>query len=373
MSTISRRAFLECLGAASALTLIGRELLPAQQPAVADLLRMLVVGDSFVWGQGLEEKDKFYSLTKDWLEREAFGTARAVEMKVKAHSGATIKFHADETEAFRKVGRSETDDYPPEINVGFPSIRKQLEVAADEYQRDGGAPNLIMLCGGITDISVAKLLDPFGNDKVLPDLIKKYCYDDMFELLEQVTIMFPCALIAVVGYYPIVSPKTSAGKLFNSWLESMGFSRPLKPLVNNRVTRSLVFRKIYKKAIKRSRIWFEESNKQTGAAISRINKAAGITRAVFIKSPITEDNCLETPDTMLFRMTKKGRTEDGLYDYRVTECPNHLGDLAKKTGLKYSVRYCEIAAVGHPNPAGSRAYAESIKAALRPLLTAAPK
>jgi hypothetical protein len=47
-----------------------------------------------------------------------------------------------------------------------------------------------------------------------------------------------------------------------------------------------------------------------------------------------------------------------------------LPDLKKTTGVDYPVRFCEIAAVGHPNIEGSRAYAESIKMTLGPVLRA---
>jgi hypothetical protein len=65
---------------------------------------------------------------------------------------------------------------------------------------------------------------------------------------------------------------------------------------------------------------------------------------------------------------KKGRTEDPLFEARGTECRASLAELKSSTGLKYPVRLCEIAAIGHPNPAGSRAYAEAIKRELAAVL-----
>ncbi len=79
----------------------------------------LVVGDSLIWGQGLEEKDKFYALTKNWLENEFFGGRRRVALKMKAHSGATIFLHDDEAAALKKTGRTENTFFDPEVAVGF--------------------------------------------------------------------------------------------------------------------------------------------------------------------------------------------------------------------------------------------------------------
>jgi hypothetical protein len=181
MPDTSRRDFLKQLGTVSAAILLGRGLLTGATDG-SGKLNFLVVGDSLVWGQGLEEKDKFYTLTAEWLRREAFGSPRAVDLKVKAHSGSNLKFHADDAEAYRKARRDETFPYKPEVNIGFPSIWKQIEIAAAEYKAAGDVDGagLIMMTGGLTDISVAKLLDPKGDDKLLPAMIEKYCRDDMF-------------------------------------------------------------------------------------------------------------------------------------------------------------------------------------------------
>jgi hypothetical protein len=104
-------------------------------------------------------------------------------------------------------------------------------------------------------------------------------------------------------------------------------------------------------------------------AVAKFNSESG-AQAVFVKTPITEDTAFETPDSLLFRMGKKGRVEDFLYDERKAQCARALPDLKKRTGVDYPVRFCEIAAVGHPNIEGSRAYAESIKMALGPVLRA---
>lgn len=364
---IHRRNFLKLLGASAGIAALA----PLRSwPALADEpYRFLVVGDSLIWGQGLLEKDKFYSLVADWLRTQAWGRPREVDLKVKAHSGSTIKFLPDEAEKYKKAGRDETYYYKPEVNVGFPSMWKQIEVAAQEYKAAGqpGA-DLIMLTGGITDISVSKLLDPFGDNKKLPDLIRKYSLDQMSELLEHAFTNNPRALITVVGYFPILSPKSPGGKVFNGWLESLSVPGFVKPLLNNALMRPLLFGRLRKKAIARSRIWVEESNKALSLAVDRFNAKGSGRRAIFVRSPLTEDNTVEAPDTKLFRMRKNGDVEDPLFAERTRDCDQALPEIKRATGIKYPVRLCEIAAVGHPDPNGARAYAEAIEAALGPLL-----
>lgn len=369
MNSISRREFLEAAFCLSLTALLPR-ISAGRSTHDGREFQLLVVGDSLIWGQGLDEADKSYSLVKNWLETEAFGGTRKIKLKNKSHSGSTIKLHPNEDEALRKAGREETDGYEPEVNVGFPSIWKQVETAAGEYERDGvGGADLVLLTASITDISVRGILDPFGKDDELRSEIKKYSYDHTSDLLEHISARFPASAIAVIGYYPMISPKTPASKLFNVWLESSGFPRFLKPVANNVLTRQF-FRSVRKKALKRSRIWASESDRHLQAAVDRFNSNAGRKRAVFVRSPITEDTTYETRNTQLFRMVRKGRSDDALYDSRVKLCRAALPDLKRTTGLKYSVRSCEIAAIGHPNIAGSRAIAESIKRSVAPLLAA---
>ncbi|MEQ1607142.1 MAG: hypothetical protein ABL999_19935 [Pyrinomonadaceae bacterium] len=368
MHNESRRDFFRRLGAVSTAIIAGGGLVRAFSQTQTRPFEFLVVGDSVIWGQGLDESEKFYSLTAEWLRREAFSRPRDVNLKVNAHSGSTLKFHADEAEKYRKIGREETFEFKPEVNVGFPSIWKQIEVAAEDYSKAGktGA-DLIMLTGGITDITVAKLLDPFGDIKKLPPIIEKHLLHDMFDVIEHAAKLHPNALIAVVGYYPIISPKTSRSGMFNGWLESMSFPRFLKPVANNPLTRKVYFNRIGRTATTRSRLWIRESNRCLQTAVDKLNAKHSTPRAVFIESPITEETCLETPKTLLFRIHTNGKVEDKLYESRKTQCREALPKLKKETQINYPVRLCEIAAVGHPNTAGSKAYAAAITAKLRTL------
>lgn len=369
MTDHSRRQFLGRLGGAAAALLATRHSLLTSVLAAPETTRpfeFLVVGDSLVWGGGLREEQKFYTLTRDWLQAEAFGGARPVNLKVKAHSGATLTLHEAEAAAFKKAGRDERQYYEPEVNVAFPSAKMQLNIASSEYGEENSKKvDLVMLSGGLADISTAGILNPFGDDAELRRDIEKYLSHSMYNVLRHSGRLFPDAVVAVISYFPMLSPKTPAGKLFNATLESYNFPGPLKPVANNVVTRQF-FKFIRKNAIKRSRLWFEESTLRMQEAVAKFNSDGG--RAVFVKTPITEDTCFETANSLLFRIGKKGRVEDFLYDERKAQCVRALPELKKTTGVEYPVRFCEIASVGHPNIEGSKAYAESIKTALGPVL-----
>lgn len=366
MTDLNRRQFAKLILAAPAILAARRRVFSDSQAA----FRFLVVGDSLVWGQGLEEKDKFYTLTRNWLATQAFGGPLDVDLKVKAHSGATLTLHQNEDAALSRAGKHETDKYDPEINVGFPSALKQLETARSEYDSAGISHQeirLIMLSGGITDISVASILNPFGDNRQLESDIERYCLNDMSVVLNRAAELFPNALTTVIGYYPMISPKTSAHELFNFTLEAYGIPRPLKPIANNALTRQF-FKVIRKKSLKRSRIWIKNSERHLRRAVELLNERSGTVRAVYVNSPIDESNTYGTGNGLLFKMVKKGRINDHFYDQRKAQCGPVLSELKRSAGIKYPVRFCDMAAVGHPSPEGSKAFTESIKSALAPHL-----
>ncbi|MEP6901808.1 MAG: hypothetical protein ABJA66_08665 [Actinomycetota bacterium] len=366
MTNFSRRQFLKYFGAFSVGFLTARSVYSSLNlPENSAPFELLVVGDSLIFGQGLSEENKFYFLVKEWLAKEFFAEKRAVNLKVKAHSGATITLHETEAEALRKAKKPENTIYNPEISVGFPSIWAQIDGAKNEYENPEKV-NLIMLTGGIADLEVANILDIFGSQKKFREAVPKYCFEKMSELLEHSACAFPNALIAVIGYYPMVSKRSSTPEVFNAVLELYGFPRITKPLLNSLLTKPIL-KMMRQNIINRSKFWAENSTVELQKAVDRLNSKLGRQQAIFIKSPITEENCFGTKNSLLWRMAKKGRSEDALYEERSAVCRRELADLTKSREVNYSMRFCELAGVGHPNIEGSKAYAEAIKTQLKPI------
>ncbi|MFZ1700027.1 MAG: hypothetical protein WBO10_09210 [Pyrinomonadaceae bacterium] len=368
MSEFSRREFLKALGI-SLLISTNANSLNTWAAGAEPPFRSLVIGDSLIWGQGLEEKDKTYTIVSDWLRDEAF-SGREVDLKVKAHSGATIRFDPKEAEAYRRAGRDEGYYYQGEVNVSFPSMWKQVEMAAAEYEAAGAeqGADLVMLTAGITDITVEGVLDPFGKEKKLREMIRTVCRDRVGELLEHIASHNPNSLIAVIGYFPMISPHSSGSKVLNGWLETLGFPGFLQPLANNPVVRTLFFKRILNNGIERSRIWNEESDHNLQLAVEKLNASAGRQQAIFIKTPLTEQQAVESPETVLFRARGNGSVTDPLYEQRKVNCKTSLDELKRSTGIDYGVKRCAMAGVGHPDITGSRLYAEAIIESLKSVL-----
>lgn len=311
----SRRRFLKQCGAFAGLFLADRIGLPFSASAddnSADF-EILVAGDSVIWGQGLREEDKFYFLIKEWLENEVLSGLQKVNLKVKAHSGATILLSPRELTARRRAGDDINKIYCPEVNVSFPSVKRQIEIAVSEYDKEKRTADLILLNGGITDIGIANVLNPFFSEKKFRRLVRQFCFTEMQSLLANAAGLFPKAKIIVIGYFPIVSTKTKVNKISRFVLKIIKFPHALRFLITNGLSKQFV-KIIRKQMAKRSRLWFEESNRETLAAIKNVNSTLGEERIFFVKSPITEETCYATEKTLLWQLGKNDLPEDAKFE-----------------------------------------------------------
>jgi hypothetical protein len=362
MLNFSRREFIKKIcGSVAALFVANRAVFSSDESDKP--FELLVIGDSLIFGQGLKEENKFYTLVKNWLQTEL---KREVKLNLKAHSGARISLRSEDLNGLKRGGKNDETYYNREVPLAFPSIESQIKIARKDYENPQNV-DLIMLTGGITDLEVPDILNGKGDEAKLKADIVKYCRDSMFNLLEQSANTFPNAKIIVIGYYPPLSPKSKGGKIFNAMLELYKIPRLLKPIANNVLTRQFL-QGLKKRAIKRSQIWVEDSDREFQNAVTELNEKLDKPRAFFVQSPINEENCYGTKNSLLWEMGKKGKTNDEIYDARKIGCSIELDEITKTTKLNYSHRFCELSGLGHPNIEGSKAYAEAVKDKLKQVL-----
>ena len=369
MNQISRRDFLQQFGTAAAGLTLGRSawarvIMPPAGRSGA--FEMLVVGDSHISGQGLVKEHKTYYLVKDWLEREYLRNSRPVNLLVKAHSGSRIDLHPDELEKMAALGDDINKFHHPEANISQPSIRRQIEVARKECN-DPSEVDLVMLSGGITDVLVANTVNPFVKENVLRERIDKYCGKSMYSLLEQATESFPNATLVIVGYFPVISTKSDISKIARYLFKAVRFPHPLQFTLTNPASRQLL-KVLRKKMALRSRIWLDESNRAIGGAVERINARFDKPRVIYVHSPITEETCFGTKNSMLWATDGDNFPADERYAERREICREVFTELKHDHYGKLAVRMCELAAIGHPNIEGARAFAEAVKEQLGPAL-----
>jgi hypothetical protein len=362
MLSFSRREFIKKIcGSVAALLVANRTVFSTGEDAKS--FELLVIGDSLIFGQGLREENKFYMIVKNRLQTEL---NREVKLNLKAHSGARISLRDEDLNGLKRGGKNDETYYNREVPLPFPSIESQIKLARKDYENPQNV-DLIMLTGGITDLEVSDILNGKGNEAKLKADIVKHCRDSMFRLLEQSAAAFPNAKIIVVGYYPPISNKSKGSKVFNAMLELYKIPRLLKPFANNVLTRQFL-QGLKKRAIKRSQIWKEDSDREFQNAITKLNEKLEKPRAFFVQSPINNETCYGTKNSLLWEMGKKGKSNDEIYDARKIACAADLNEITKTAKLNYSHRFCELSGLGHPNIEGSKAYAEAIRDKLKQVL-----
>lgn len=308
-----------------------------------DFFYMIVVGDSVQWGNGLNEGEKMSALVIRTIEAEL---GRTVILQRYAHSGATI---------FAREG-----DGFCEFNCfgEVPKVNTSILAQVDQVIR----PDLVefvLTDGCINDVNVANIVNPTQTPESIAQMTGPLCLDGMTELLRKIRTAMPSAAIVVTGYFQIVSPLSDVIGL-NAWLQAQGqppsdLEEELIPVLT---ANSVSFHDI--------------AHARLQEAISVVGSETADSRIAFADPGFGENNAIFAPDAWLWGMT----ADDGLLeslgieldlapmddskDRRIDRCIGSNLDLGK-------LIVCLYASVGHPTPAGSRAYATAIEQKLREL------
>ena len=307
-----------------------------------DTFRMLVFGDSVMWGQGLDEGNKFHSLVERAV-RQRHGDI-GVYKDVRAHSGADLMPRNGTPFANRLNG---------EVPTSFPTIFDQ--VLEFESMPDAQTDvDLILLNGGANDIKVGTILSPLTTSAALTKAITTFCHDDMFTLLNELTGKFTKAKIVVTGYYPMLSNKSDL-TLVDVFMVAMGLDLLSIPgaIVGGVATAAVLG------TISANCSHFANgANQQLHKAVDEANAALpahSIARVFFADPKFGPANAALAPHSFLYGIRADLSTDDpaSVAGPRAVAC-----DSAGSS--KTDVPKCKIASIGHPNPRGAEAYAEAI-------------
>lgn len=294
-------------------------------------LRIVSIGDSVLWGQGLLPGEKFDALVKAALTPQY---PAGVTLESAAHSGAVIVDAAEE-------GPTSSGEVP----APDPSLIQQCAQFTDTPED----VDVLLICGGINDVGVVTILNPLAG--TLKHLIVRACYHDMSELLEAARRRFAKSTckILILGYYPILS-SSSDPRGATGLLSAFGLSRPAGLEENA---------DFLKPVVERCEEFFLESTKQLSRAVEK----AGDARIKFVASGFRDVNAVFVPNTSLLwglDLQQEFAPEDPVAGERHAECVAAYP--AAEQVLKRLI--CFRASAGHPNVAGARQYAEQILAAL---------
>jgi hypothetical protein len=372
MSGIDRRTFLgrSAKAAAAAPLLLGlRPLAPAS--AQERPFEMLVLGDSVMWGQGLREEEKFYTKVRDALEREV--VCRKVNLRVLAHSEATV------------MPKHEfCPDAPGEVPARRPTINAEVELAVQDYAGAGvplASVGLVVVDGGINDVTVARIINFLTPDDQLVGLARKFCGEAMRGLLDMTLRTFPNAFVVVPGYFPILSEQTDPDTMRDLIAAFFGLDQAAKMM--RRAQEMSAERGpdwFLKRQAALSALWYRESDRNLQRAVDEANAAdakrrggaAGAKpRAYFAHVPFAPDESYAAPNAALWRIVGSApgggfRSNDQMYEARQPQCEAYEPDPFRRL-------VCKVAGTGHPNLRGEAKYTEAILARAREALGGCPR
>jgi GDSL-like Lipase/Acylhydrolase family len=342
---------------------------PAEPP-----LNMLVLGDSIMWGQGLNEQHKAWLKVKQWLNENAH---REVREKIVAHSGAVIGSLGNSTVA----SGANVDG---EVSRALPTINEELGVAVQSYA-DPSQVDLVLINGCINDVDVRNLLNAANSMDDIKRMTIAKCGLPMQKLLGRVTTSFPNAHVIVTGYFPIISEKTP-NSLFLKAVALMFYQAgPQSPKPSLGQLRA--------RLVEVSQTWYQTSNATLADDAEKLNaelSARGSRqRVVFVEIPFPPEYSFNAPETRLWGFNASflrkllailtlGRvslkTNDDRLNQRVAGCNEFYKRTANETAAARDRRerlrmLCRYASLGHPNRKGATIYADGICARLKSLLT----
>ncbi|MFC5860819.1 hypothetical protein ACFPT7_00775 [Acidicapsa dinghuensis] len=295
---------------------------------------IVTFGDSVTWGQGLLDVHKF--------DRIVAGPEGLLLRP--AHSGALLGAETDNS----------TQLVYPEIPVGYPSVWQQVLEFEPWTDVDWAIVN-----GGINDVSVTRIINPWVATDVITQLTQQYCGKVMGELLPVLAgkLMKPGAKVAVMGYFPIVSPLT---KFDNERQPKMLLEMHGVPTTSSVTGASANAEQLIPAIVANSMAFWQTSTACLKDAVAKTNATLGREVCVFVESPLKEENALWAPQGQLWQLTWDLNAEDEVKSIRDAKCSDLYGDVVDA----FPWIICDRASVGHPNVEGTARIAQSLKAAM---------
>lgn len=291
--------------------------------------RIVVLGDSVTWGQGLLAEHKFASLVG-----QALGCSAPPEFL--AHSGAIIG-----------IGRANnTGASSSEIPDSYPTILAQC----NSFAQSPDAVDLVLVNGGINDVDIRTILNPLTSFDALGDRTKLHCHNDMKNLLTAVAVKFTKARIVVTSYYPILSTDSDPLQV-PKLLLLHGLALPnfvdAVPIVSKIISLCLQF--------------WHDSQMWLGRAVTETNASLGGDRFRFAVANFTEQNSVFASDAWLWGVNLDLSPQDEVAATRIPACDIFYQGKPLEV---LACEQCHRASAGHPNVDGASSFADAIEAAL---------
>jgi hypothetical protein len=254
-----------------------------------------------------------------------------------AHSGAVIGVG-------HTVGREVIDG---EVPRGAPTIMQQLS----GFVGDPADVPVVLVNGGINDVDIRNILNPFVAIDALRASIEEHCFDSMRVLLQATRARFPHAStrIVVTSYYPILGPLSTPFRIPRVLI--MNGIHPMPELAAAPGFFDLI--------VERCQIFWRESTACLQRAVEEVDAASEGPPLLFVDAGFGQSNAIFADDPWLWGLNRDLSPQDEVILSRHLSC-----DAAVPWADAFAREQCYRASVGHPNIKGAQRYAERILAAL---------
>jgi len=352
--------------------------------------KILVLGDSILWGQGLHEPNKLANRLAGLIADKSGGPEPTIVRF--AHSGATV-WETNHTGPFDALDPTPPPLLPAPVGVTDDAIRSgtmpapsadirdnvgevprtapftlaQLLSAKDALGAD--SPDLIFVHGGINDVGILNIIFPQKDVHCLQQRTASFS-GYMANLLTRIHALFPSAKIIVGGYYPIVSRETNFDKLFSFhrgliaqvahsldvW-HGFGFDC-FEDAVRDAMTGIAGDLHLGPVAtaeehlVRLSRAFSDTIHQVLQSDIAAFNAQAGGHLAHLAIPVFGPENSIFAPKSFLWEVSLLLEPEDEVVQQRESECRSAHDNLLE-------LFVCRRASLGHPNLQGEQAYIDA--------------
>lgn len=406
LARVSSVGLLVFRGGAALAMLLGWSGAAAADTTPARSVHMVCLGDSIMWGQGLDPEQKFQSIVASWVQTTAHRQVRRWNF---AHSGAgfgpnprtvigrptaaSIGRQANATgvdpstvpdiEVLRERGPKPTVATAQETSTGdklggeiprtSPTLWRQLNLALETLRtgRDarGGLPDmsmagppvdpkdvdLVLMDGGANDVGFLDIvIDSSRSAEQVRQRTRETIGAGIKAFLPDLLKAFPNATVVVTGYYKGLSAMSAHAQALELLQQAARWYPQLNPL-------NLLPPDAVPRAIERMAAFDDTANAVLQEAVTQLGQ--GRTR--FVSSGFEPQNAYGAPQRLVFHYTDTDPAER----VRRPECDRLLAEWLQGSSSADSAYYlyCIDASTFHPNPVGAQRYAQRIIAALQDL------
>lgn len=322
--------------------------------------RVLAIGDSVMWGQGLRDASKFKTKVGQWISAQL---GRQIAVTLLARSGAeltpTAQAEGQNAPAYFAHG---------EVPDSRPYIRDQGLVLGPQRIPSPFDVDLILVDGCINNVNIRTLLDPRIQVPQVFARAKGACGTPMLSLLLGLARKYENSKIIVTGYYPIVSDFSDltaltalakhvgalAGALSPAAAALAGIPvDPVTATIIGAVAGAVASEQYKRHCVANSDAFFTISTVELQTAAAGANNTFPGNRIEFVPPPFGPTNAYAAgPNTFLWLVPTAPIVQDDVYAERFEACR------VVPAGVDNVL--CVEASMGHPNARGAQAYADAI-------------